>query len=608
MVNIILESIRAVIVCVIFVNLLYVGSKKNAHLQKGWFYIKLGFGLFLFAMILDISDNFLWLNKYAIFGETIYHAILEKLVGYLLGFLSLAIGFWKWLPAVLGYRKLLDDLELKVEKRTAELETANKQLCEQAENEINSKSELIRAKEISDLANRARMQFVANMGHEIRTPLNVIKGYSQILKKHKNLNEEQIKAVDTIEQNGNILLGLINDVLDISKIEYGGMKLHQRDFDLAATVKDISEIFKRHCAEKGLAWIVKGINVNHKIYVNGDEIKIRQVLIDLLSNAVKCTEDGNVSLKIFNNTNNDYMFMVDDTGGIEREELKPVFAHCGKGYDGVFKGGAGLGLSIAEKQIELMGGNLYVKTLATAGASFFFTIQLKKAENPNKSISAKRGAVLRLAKGCSVKVLVVDDNLGNRELLSKILAFVGVEVIKANNGASAINMAREHLPDAVFSDYCMPGLSGVETIKQIKNIIGDKVKTFIVSAYSSDEDFIEDVKSVCDDVIAKPFNDEEIYRSMADILDVKFEYENGEDDNGDLSEIFDVKNAVCQLPQEMLVRLNEAAKFNEISDLENCLDEIKSINPQALQLSMYLKGLLDNYDMKGISDTLSSDN
>ncbi len=237
-----------------------------------------------------------------------------------------------------------------------------------------------RARTAAEAANRAKSIFLANMSHEIRTPMNAILGYAQILRDHSELSEQQRRAVETIHSSGDHLLGLINNVLDLSKIEAGHMELQMVDFDLGQLVQWLAAMFQLRCQQQGLAWRVE--RVGEGWLVRGDEGKLRQVLINLLGNAVKFTEAGEVVLRV-REEGQQYYFVVQDTGpGISAQQQQVVFEPFQQGDEGEHKGGTGLGLSIARQYVELMGGELQVASAEGQGARFSFVLSLAPAQGP----------------------------------------------------------------------------------------------------------------------------------------------------------------------------------------------------------------------------------
>ncbi len=494
--------------------------------------------------------------------------------------------------------KQLDDirnnLEKIVELRSAELRKINDDLKVEVE-------ERKRAEHDAEAANQSKSIFLANMSHEIRTPMNAIIGYAEILKRDKQLNSEQFSAINTIERSSNHLLTLINDILDISKIEAGRMELKTNDFNLADFAREISQMFLPRCEEKALTWQIEGIEEGCRLPVNGDEAKLKQVLINLIGNALKFTETGGVILRITTEEDDYYFFEITDTGeGISPESLKTIFEPFKQDEQKYHKGGTGLGLAICDKHVELMGGKLGVQSTLDKGSRFFFRLKFAPALGDIKSRVTEKRKVLGLEEGYKVKAVVVDDVDLDRELMTKSLEDIGVEVVAATNGADAIDKTREQIPNIVFVDYRMEQMDGIETISRIKNEFGDKVKAIIVSASVFDHHLKQFNDSGCDGVISKPFHVEDVYKCMAKTLNIKYKYAKIDEPQSTAASKFEMPEIT--IPGDLLARMNKAAEFNEITELENLLIELETLGPEAVALADHIRALAKQYDMDGILD------
>jgi signal transduction histidine kinase/DNA-binding NarL/FixJ family response regulator len=501
--------------------------------------------------------------------------------------------------------------------------------------------ELEEAKDAAESANRAKSTFLANMSHEIRTPMNAILGYAQILQREPDLPTNQRQAVNTIENSGNHLLALINDVLDLSKIEAGRLELHETDFDLVALIDTLSTMFQMRCEQKGLDWRVewqegregkeewkdgrmegkktegwkegKDLSQASRLLVHGDEGKLRQVLINLLGNAVKFTEAGEIVLRIGDvgqtvslpaqaNSLRYYTFEVIDTGvGISPQDQAKIFDPFHQGEQAARQGGTGLGLAIAKRYVELMRGKLNLESEPGSGSRFFFTVPLADAISDTIAKMSEWSNVTRLAEGYYVTALIADDTEVNRKVLSKMLLGLGIEVIEAENGQQAVEMFREHRPNIVFMDIRMPVMDGMEAAQQIMKEFGkDQFKLVAISASTLKHEQEEYLQAGFDDFIGKPFRFERVCECLAQLLEVEFETDEADEREEQLLETPQVT-----LPEELLTQLKAAAKGYRVTELKEHLNEIEKLGLAGQQLAKRLSELIFRYDMDTVLKILS---
>ncbi len=495
---------------------------------------------------------------------------------------------------------LTDNLENRVRLRTAELEEANRQIGE-------ANRDLTEAKEIAETANRAKSEFLANISHEIRTPMNAILGYAQIMRRSADLSAEQRHAVETIQRSGDHLLGLINDVLDISKIEAGRMGLNPSDFDLNELVRPLAVMFELRCNEKGLDWKVEGIDED-ALWVRGDESKLRQVLMNLLSNAVKFTDEGTVLLRVAADVSGNYRFDVIDSGvGISAEDQQKLFDPFEQGAAGVrFGGGTGLGLTIASRQVELMGGQLTVSSAVGEGSQFSVAVPLSAAAAGRvaERTATYWSGVRHLAPGHEVKALVADDVQENRDILRRFLEDLGAQVQTADDGVEALARLESFRPAIVFMDVRMPKMDGMEALQKLRareQIATEKeVKVVAVSASVLEHERQEFLAADFDGFLGKPFRFEAVCECLSSQLNVEFEVEKAAD--ADSAEQKDWRGV--KLPEDLLSRARHAAELYSVTDLETYFREMEQLGAEQRGLAAHLRELRLQLDLDSIRAVL----
>ena len=458
------------------------------------------------------------------------------------------------------------------------------------------------AKHDSEQANRAKSVFLANMSHEIRTPMNAVLGYTQILLRDRELPAQYRRSIESVEKAGNHLLGLINDILDLSKIEAGVVELHPVDFNLHELISGMDDMFKFRCKQSGLVWKLDN-RLRGNGLVHADQNKLRQILVNFLGNAVKFTEHGSVTLRV-SNEDDKYYFEVKDTGmGISSSEMLDVLKPFQQAEAGIRKGGTGLGLAISKRQLEIMGSELNIASEPEKGSSFSFTINLPPA---NKAITVsrqeRRNSQLYLQPGYSVNALVVDDVEDNREVLYHLLEKTGVDVRSAINGKDAVQKINEKVPDIVFMDIRMPLMSGTEAMRHIKN----KYQNVICVAVTSSVLYHERSRYLAqgfDDLVGKPFRFEQIITCMEKYLKVSFDSNNGEQESSTAlyqEECVAERIKDISVPKSLYARLKEAAEVNAITDMEQAVEELKKLNEETRYLASLLEKHIANYETEDI--------
>jgi PAS domain S-box-containing protein len=353
-------------------------------------------------------------------------------------------------------RKAHEELELRVAQRTAELAAANEALHA----EIIVRKE---AEKVAEDANRAKTLFLANVSHEIRTPMNAILGYSQLMSRDHALTASQRGAIQTILASGTHLMGVINDILDLSKLESGHVELVESTVDLRTLVHGVLGMFEHKARQKNLLLIADLPEI--PMHFSTDEGKLRQVLINLVCNALKFTDSGGVSVIVDASQAGDCRFSVRDTGvGISPGDQQLIFEPFCQARAGLGRGGTGLGLTIARDYVRLMGGDLSVESSPGRGATFTFQIRLEP--KPQGSEPASQLSLLTFE--CPLRALVVDDIAENREVLSAMLATLGCIVHACDSGHDALMYISQHTIDVALIDILMPGMDGFQVAKKIR--------------------------------------------------------------------------------------------------------------------------------------------
>ena len=494
-----------------------------------------------------------------------------------------------------------EELENRVAHRTKELTTSNHNLKLEIEIRRKTEKQLYEAKEEAENANKAKSIFLANMSHEIRTPMNAVLGYSQILLRKKGLDRETKDAIRTIDNSGKNLLTMINEILDISKIEAGKMELNPTDFDLNGLIYNLSSLFELRCQQKQLKWIASGFS--KPVHVHGDETKLRQILVNLLGNAIKFTESGEVSFTVTRVEENQYRFNVIDTGsGIPIKAQERIFEAFQQNEQKADKGGTGLGLAIAKKQLQLMDSDLFLESKNHEGSNFYFTLNLPAATMAIKKHN-NANSILHLAPGQKVKALVVDDVQENRDVLAKLLSDINVETIEAENGKEGVEKTITHKPDIIFMDMRMPIMRGEEAIKVIQKEFGkDQIKIVAITASALDKRRKHYLAMGFHEYISKPFREEEVFNCLNELLDVEFLYE--ETSQEPSTEELDFSNFA--IPEYLHDKIKNAAKLYAVTELERYLVELGQKSKDSEQLVEHLAGLLKNYQMDEIANIMGN--
>ena len=375
------------------------------------------------------------------------------------------------------------------------------------------------AKDAADAASRAKSLFLASVSHELRTPLNGILGYTQILRRDVALGEKQREGVRVIHESAEHLLVLINDVLDLSKIEAGRIELHPVEFDLAEFARSAGEVFAARAREKNLL-LETALGPGLPAFVRGDEARLRQVVFNLLANAVKFTTQGGVVFSVETRPDEVLRFSVSDTGrGIAATDLERIFEPFTQVGDRTgAASGTGLGLAISRSLVERMGGQLRVESRPGWGSRFWFDLSLPQAQGTPRTATPVRRLIGY--EGSAQRVLIVDDIAANRAVMTSMLAPLGFELAEVADGQSAVAEAARFAPHLVLMDLRLPGeIDGLEATRRIRAMpAAAGMRIIAVSASAYDIDRRDCREAGCDDFLAKPFREEELWRVIGEAL------------------------------------------------------------------------------------------
>jgi two-component system sensor histidine kinase/response regulator len=457
---------------------------------------------------------------------------------------------------------------------------------------------LAKAKEAAEHANKAKSEFLANMSHELRTPLNAILGFTQIMSRDASLKREHQENLEIIGRSGEHLLELINDILEMSKIEAGRVTLNPSNFDLYRLLKSIEEMLQLKATSKGLHLLFEW-DSDVPQFIAGDEGKLRQVLINLLGNAIKFTQDGGVALRVQRKALGTLQesiaieFQIEDTGpGIAPEELEHLFEPFTQTEAGrKSQQGTGLGLPISRQFVQLMGGDITVTSQVDRGSTFQFSIQVKQVDPSEIESSLPTRKVKGLAPGQECKrILAVDDRQESRMLLLQLLGNLGFEVEVASNGQEAIAIWKKWYPHLILMDMQMPIMDGYEATRQIKSTPkGRSTVIFALTASAFEEERNLVMSAGCDEFLRKPFRENLLLEKIAHHLGIEYLYQENEALPSPVEQqppARPLEDYLAEMKPEWIEELYQTAIKGFDDEMVLLIDEIpESLSPLSQQLS-----------------------
>ncbi|MUG96051.1 response regulator [Scytonema sp. UIC 10036] len=479
-----------------------------------------------------------------------------------------------------------------------------------------SQAALEQAAERAAIANRAKSQFLAKMSHELRTPLNAILGFTQLMTRAHNTPDEFRENLSIINRSGKHLLALINDVLEMSRIEAGQLRLTENSFDLHCLLNCVMDMFALKVSEKGLN-LRSNWDATVPRYVYGDEAKLRQISINLLSNAIKFTTRGSITLRCkavlpsnvtINQTSSTNLkqtiilyLEVKDTGcGIAPSDLESIFEAFMQTERGRHVQGTGLGLSISRQFARLMGGDITVHSTLNQGSTFICQIPLRLADSVDLGEPQVTRHVIGLEPGQpTYRILVVEDVLENRQLLVTLLESVGFEVCAVENGAEACTQWMEWQPHLIWMDIQMPVMDGYTATQKIRTTQGgENVIIIALTASAFEEDRIASLQAGCNDYLAKPFVLTAVFDKIARYLGVRYLYT--EEIAPDINTATSLQQPLTPqdlqvMPPEWIAQVHEAAL--DLNDTK-VYELIAQIPIQEQPLANALKYLVDNFQLE----------
>ncbi|NET35518.1 MAG: response regulator [Cyanothece sp. SIO1E1] len=485
-------------------------------------------------------------------------------------------------------------------------------------------AQLKKSKAAADLANQAKSEFLANMSHELRTPLNGILGYAQILGRSQTWGEKETKGISVIQQCGSHLLMLINDILDLAKIEARKLELHSKALHLPSFLQGVVELNRIRAEQKGIEFVYDP-DAHLPEAVQVDEKRLRQVLINLLGNAIKFTDQGQVTFKVAVHPPPESSvpplasdltaftrlhFQVEDTGvGMDAASLERIFKPFEQVGDTKRQSeGTGLGLAISHKIVNMMNSQIEIKSQLGKGSAFSFTVDLPLAADWKYAATTHAGKSIVGYQGPPKTILIVDDRWENRSVLVNLLEVLGFHLLEAQNGQEGLAQVLEQRPDLIITDLSMPVMDGYQLLSELRHSETLKATPVIVSSASVYEiDQQKSLEAGGDDFLAKPVQAEALFQLLEKYLALRWEYEH----TSLLTTSSEPPTAATDAPSEMvapasaeLENLLDLARRGRLKQLRQAADSIRQLNPQYEPFVQQVLKFAESFQANKIEDLI----
>jgi len=575
------ELVPALFFLLAYIGYLYKGQWKESDLEH-WLVFSLVVQFFVHMPFMITSHQ--WF-------DTMFNvAHLLKLMGYGCVLVGLLIS--------------TQNLFKRAEESNRKMQQVNQQLHLEITERKRVEEALQQAKEVAESANRAKSEFLASMSHELRTPLNGILGYTQILKRDKGLTDRQREAINIMQQSGEHLLTLLNDILDLSKIEAGRMELQLTEFHLLDFLSNLVDVLRIQAQQKEVEFVYQ-LADDLPTTVRGDEKRLRQVLINLLGNAIKFTDQGQVIFKAGYHFDK-IRFQVEDTGvGMHPADLAKIFSPFQQiqSQQKVIQG-TGLGLSISKRLVEMMDSELKVNSTPGVGSTFWFEVQLPAIEKRIEPSRPHTPTIIGI-KGAKRKALVADDNKESRAVLVDLLASLGFIVEEAADGQAGLDKAVISPPDLILLDLGMPRLDGFETMRRIREHPDLQAVIMIaVSASAFNEDQRRSQEAGSNGFVAKPVQFDILLQQIEALLKIEWIYEQEKQKSPAPEQPITTAAMSVKLPPQKAELLFDLAMKGDVKRIREQVQQLEQLDSKYEPFISELRPLIKSYQVKRIRELI----